>query len=235
VTGVPPPDPARPGGDRPGAPPADLAADPPADPPADPAIDPAAAPVWVVAGAPGAGKSTVAALLARLARPAPALLDKDTLFGGLVAALLAAHGRPHGEREGEWYDRHVKVHEYAAMAAAAAQIRAAGCPPLLVAPFTGQIRDPARWQALVTDLGGEPVRLVWVRCAEATLRRRLATRARGRDAGKLAAFADFAARMRPTVPPAVPHHPIDNSGPAARLPAQVAAVIAARWSPGSGR
>jgi predicted kinase len=165
---------------------------------------------WVIAGPPGAGKSTAAMLLAGLLDPAPAVLDKDTMYGGFVAALLAAHDRPYGEREGAWYDEHVKRHEYAGMAAVAREIRTAGCPALLVAPFTQQIRDPAAWGAFVADLGGPPVTLLWIRIDAESLRRRLIQRGRNRDSSKLANYREFIARIAPELEPDVQHVTVDN-------------------------
>ncbi len=76
----------------------------------------------------------------------------------------------------------------------------------------------------VIELGGEPVRLIWVRSDAATLRARLIARERGRDRGKLDAFDAFVERMLPDVPPPVPHVEVDNRDSAPSLVQQLRTI-----------
>lgn len=166
--------------------------------------------VWIVAGAVGAGKTTVCNLLLEVLTPTPALLDKDTLYVPLEGSFLSYANRPLGEREGPWYDEHIKKFVYDGLTDAAKEIRSKGCPVMLSGPFTKQIHNKEIWDAWVEALGGGNVHLVWIQTDAATLRSRIKQRNSPRDSEKLKHFDEFVAYMQLDSPPPFPHMTIDN-------------------------
>lgn len=166
--------------------------------------------VWVITGAPGSGKTTVADLLLARLHPTPALLDKDTMYNAFDEAILTLANRPIGEREGPWYDEHIKQHAYKGLTATAREIRSKGCPVLITGPFTSYIHNEHVWNEWVTLLGGGTVHLFWIQTDAASVRSRLESRGLARDTEKLAHFDDFVSYMKLDSPPPVPHIVIDN-------------------------
>lgn len=166
--------------------------------------------IWVIAGAPGSGKTTISSLFLKNFKTHPALLDKDTMYGSFVNSLLTHAGRPDGEREGDWYDQNIKIYEYSGMSETAREIRSYGCPVLLSAPLTTQIHNADKWREWVQQLGGERVNLVWIQTNEITLRQRLELRNSERDTEKLANFDKFIDYMQIDSPPPIEHIVIDN-------------------------
>jgi predicted kinase len=183
----------------------------------------------VVAGPPGGGKSTVAGRLARLAAAGGqplAVLDQDSMTGPLTRVVTRQLGRP-DELDDPRVRALVREPAYAALLAVAVDVLSGGAGCLLVAPFTGERREPLRWRALEERLrvaGAGPVVLVWVTSPPGVLVRRLRERGAPRDEAKLADPAWV--RTLDLDPPAVPHLRVDSAAPPAELDRRLAAVAA---------
>ena len=180
----------------------------------------------MVAGPPGAGKSTVTERLLALLDPVPALLDKDTVYGGFVAATLAAAGPSAGRARRRLVRRArqgARVRRARRRDPGDPRARLPGARDRPV--HHGDPRRDALGASGWTSSAGRPSGWSGSRTDAATLRRRLLARGSPRDTGKLADFDAFLARMRPDDPPPVPHLAVDNRDGAPDVTAQLRAAL----------
>ena len=154
--------------------------------------------VVIIAGPPGAGKSTVATRIARALRAA--LIDIDATFSPVVP-LLGAHP-PEVVREAI----------YESLIATTEASLLAGVHVVIAAPFTRERRDSRAWDRLSSRLTarGAASALVWVHAPRRVLLERLAARDATRDADKLADPASWLLEAEPEAPPVVPHIAVDG-------------------------
>lgn len=157
-----------------------------------------------VSGAPGSGKSTVGAILAR--RLGAALLDLDTATASLTAIIGDLHGT--ANLDDAKLARLTRDARYEAIVALAEDNLAAGLSAVLVAPFTSERSDPQAWSAVrgrMAAVGARSV-LVWLRIPADEVLRRVEQRGAGRDLAKLA--GDWTDSLD-LDPPRVPHLEVD--------------------------
>jgi predicted kinase len=170
----------------------------------------------LVCGAPGSGKSTVGALVAR--RLHAALLDLDTATASLTAIISAMQGTDDLD-EAELI-RLTRAARYEALSALAEDNLAVGVSVVLVAPFTTERRDPHAWDHLrrrMARSGGNAC-MVWLRIPADEVLRRVEQRGAARDLAKLR--RDWPAGLD-LDPPAVPHLEVDALG----TPATIAEAV----------
>lgn len=155
----------------------------------------------LVAGGPGAGKTTFGRALARRL-PSSILLDKDVLASPWVDAMLARLNDGQVDRDSAVYWSDVRPLEYAALLAVALDNLALGKSVVAVAPFGPELRDPA-WRESCGRRAAAcraTMRIVWLRTDAATACARMTARADQRDAWKLAHWDEFAGAERFAAP-----------------------------------
>lgn len=171
-----------------------------------------------VGGAPGAGKTTVGALVAGGRRAA--LVDLDSVATPLVEAVAAGLGVA-ADLDAPRFAA-LRDARYACLAAVLADCLRSGVDAVAVAPFTREAADASAWRSWGLALGARAVTTCWLDVDPGTAAARTVARAAARDLAKGAA-----------APPAAP--PVDRAGldlvldTSAEVPGGLAARILASW------
>lgn len=176
-----------------------------------------------VGGAPGAGKTTVGALVA--AAMGAAVVDLDSVTTALVEAVAAGLG----ESPDLDAPRYAALREarYACLEAVARDCLRAGVDVVAVAPFTREAADAGAWRDRGRALGAGSVTLVWLDLDPVVAAGRAAARGLTRDRAKAGRAEETVA---PTSAPAVDREGLDLVLDAAGgAPDELAARVLAWW------
>ncbi|PKW27260.1 AAA family ATPase [Phycicoccus duodecadis] len=178
-----------------------------------------------VGGAPGAGKTTVGARVARVV--GAALVDLDSVTTALVEAVAAGFGED-ADLDAPRYAA-LREARYACLDAVVGDCLRAGSDVVAVAPFTREAADARAWRRGARARGAASVTLVWLDVDPAVAAARAAVRGFARDRAKAGRGAGRASASASA--------PVDRGGldlvldAAAGAPDELAARVLARWAP----
>lgn len=160
----------------------------------------------IVCGAPGSGKSTYAAKLAR--ERGAFILDIDTATEPIIRAALRALDRDEYDRDSDFFKHTFRTPIYEALFASAQQNLAHG-DVIIAAPFTREISKP-HWLEELSTRFGVKVEVHYVWCTPEIRKQRLIARAHPRDLAKFERWEEMI-KYHETGAPLFEHRKIDTS------------------------
>lgn len=171
-------------------------------------------------GVAGTGKTTVARKLS--ARIPAAFLDRDTIGGRFVEAILELNGLDKRDRDSDYYKKHLRDLEYDTAKDVCIENLAAGQNVFMISPFTAELKNK-QWIEEVVEAAGLTMSEVDVKVVVVTLldmelqKNRIIGRQTERDQWKLDNWGDFEKRIEfvPQINWDIPNSSIlvfDNSG-----------------------
>lgn len=145
-------------------------------------------------GVAGTGKTTVAKKLA--ARMPAVFLDRDTIGGRFVEAMLMEEGVDKDDRDSEFYKKNLRHLEYNTFADVCIENLALGQNVFMVSPFTQELKDP-EWLNQLLSSAGKTLANLDVKIVVVTLtdpekqRKRIEARKATRDEWKLEHWEEY--------------------------------------------
>jgi predicted kinase len=149
-------------------------------------------------GVAGTGKTTVARKLAD--RIPAAFLDRDTIGGRFVEAILELNGLDKRDRDSDYYKKHLRDLEYDTAKDVCIENLAAGQNVFMISPFTAELKNK-QWIEDVLAAAGltkldVDVKVVVVTLLDMELQKnRIVGRQTERDLWKLNHWSDFEKRI----------------------------------------